>query len=188
MDEEHNKRIRLFTGLSLDPEVRDYVAGISSDLSEGFTGVRWVPIENLHVTLKFLGWCDPEIVPRLLEVMEEAASLLPLELNVGGVGGFPSHGSARVIWVGAEEVTGKAVEVFKRMERGMAKFGFKREKRRYHPHITIGRARKKPVKIPEEVFRSFESRMILEIKDLVLFRSELKKTGAEYSIVARVCP
>lgn len=181
-------RPRLFTGLALTPEVREHIAGISRRMSGEIEGVRWVPAENLHVTLKFIGWCEQEKIPRIIEAMSEAAAQLPIELSIGGPGGFPSSASARVIWVGAEDRSGRLSTIFRIIERGAEGCGFPREKRGYRPHVTIGRAKKKPVRLPAGPPGESRAPLLLEVEDLVLFRSELKSTGAEYSVVERVRP
>jgi 2'-5' RNA ligase len=185
-EKETGYRPRLFTGLALTPQVRDFVAGIAERLSLEVPGVRWVPPPNLHVTLKFLGWCEPDRIPKLVDSMAEAAALLPVELAIGGIGGFPSHGSARVVWVGAEDPSGRLKKVYEILEKGAARCGIPREKRVYRPHITIGRAKKKPVSLPVETLEEQGVRPKLAVGDIVLFRSELKSTGAEYTVVQRI--
>lgn len=179
-------KVRLFTGIALTPEVREYVSGVSGSLSGEIDGVSWVPAENLHVTLKFFGWCRREIVPGLADAISEAAVYLPIELSIGGTCGFPSQGSARVIWVGARDTGGSIQAVHRVIDRGAARLGIAGEKRSYSPHVTIGRAKKKPVRLPERLAGEAGVRLLLQVEELVLYRSELKSTGAEYSVVERI--
>jgi 2'-5' RNA ligase len=180
------KQLRIFTGLALTPEVREFVSDVTVALQGEVRGVRWVPPENLHVTLKFLGNCEESQVARLVDAMQKAASQLPLTLTVRRVGAFPSLGSARVIWVGAEDLEGRVQKVYNVLEKGAERCGFPREKRPYRPHITIGRARKAPVKISTSVASGFDGEISLQVRDLVLFKSELKSGGAEYTVLDRV--
>lgn len=177
--------LRLFAGLSLSEEAREFVIGVIAGLRYVLDGVRWVPPENLHVTMKFLASCDPRLVPALLGEMEDAASHLPIRLRLGGVGGYPSVRSAKVIWVGAEDLEGRARKAFDVIESGTERLGFAREKRLYSPHVTVGRARAKPLRVSRDICEGFESTVLLEAEEIVLFRSELKRSGAEYSIVGR---
>ncbi len=180
------QKLRLFTGLYLSQEVRRHVADISAALSEGVEGIRWVPQENLHVTLKFLGSRDQSLIKDLVETMRKATDYLPLTLTVGGVGAFPSLGSARVIWVGASDLEGRVDKVYNVLEKGAAKCGFPKEKRPYRPHITIGRARKGPITITPEVAGRFDQELPLEIDEILLFSSQLTSTGAEYTVLERI--
>jgi 2'-5' RNA ligase len=188
MTASDEQEVRLFTGMSLKPEVRDCVTRVITELSETIDNVRWVPSDNLHVTLKFLGLCQWSVVPEIIGVMKKAATHLPLSLQIGEVGAFPSLGSARVIWVGAADLEGKAKKVYNVLEKGAERWGIPREKRNYRPHITIGRARKNTVRVTEEIAGSFCERLVLEVNDLVLFKSDLKSTGAEYSVLERTGP
>ncbi|MCJ7653630.1 MAG: RNA 2',3'-cyclic phosphodiesterase [Actinobacteria bacterium] len=186
MNGDGETKLRVFIGLPLSREVRRYVADIAQELSRRISEVRWVAPENLHVTLKFIGACDGGKVTGIVKVIKESAAYLPITLKVGGIGGFPSQGSARVIWVGAEDGEKKINELYKSLDKGAGKLGFPREKRTYKPHITVGRARKKPVSLPPELDIEAGPDLTLEVNDIVLFRSVLKKTGAEYSVIERV--
>lgn len=179
---------RLFTGLALSEEASGYVLGVIETMSGAVQGVKWVPPENLHVTLKFLGNCDWALVDRIADSMREASGLLPLPLAVGGVGGFPSSASARVLWVGAEDVEEKLHKVYNILDRAARSCGFPGEKRGYRPHITVGRARKGPARIPESLALSMDRRVLMEVADIILYRSVLGRTGAQYSVLKRIGP
>src|SRR5262245_23192734 len=61
--------------------------------------VAWVPPANLHVTLKFLGWAQPEVVPAVREAMTKVtAGRRGFELTARGAGAFPRESDARVLW------------------------------------------------------------------------------------------
>lgn len=184
MCSSESTRLRLFTGIPLTRSVRDHVVSIVESLSEVLEGVRWVPPENLHVTLKFLGPCDTKHIPDIVSAMRKASERLPISLKVGGVGGFPSQGSARVIWVGASDEQQRLEGVFAEIEKGAAKCGFPREKRRFRPHITIGRS-KRGVRLPAELPASAEGLAALEVVEVALFSSELGPGGARYTVIEK---
>jgi len=176
--------LRLFTAVPLPDEVRHTVAGIVDELSGALEGVRWVPEPNLHITLRFLGESPASTIPRMAEAMRKAARHLPATVRIGGVGAFPSLRSARVIWVGVEDHTGSIEKVYNVLDKAAEKCGFGREGRRYKPHVTIGRARRKPVAIPDDIASKFADDVIeLEVAEIALFRSRLSSAGAEYSVV-----
>lgn len=176
---------RIFSAIPLPPEVRDHVSRIVDVLSGSLEGVRWVPEANLHVTLRFIGNCPVSKVDELIRWMHKAARHLPASLEVGGVGGFPSQGSARVIWVGAADATGAASKVYNVIDKGAQRCGFGREGRAYRPHITVGRA-KRPVKIPAELKEGLAGDvMAFEASEIVLYESRLDSAGATYSELAR---
>ncbi|MHB8895230.1 MAG: RNA 2',3'-cyclic phosphodiesterase [Candidatus Geothermincolia bacterium] len=187
--EQREPTSRLFTAIPLTEPVRQYVSSIAGALKPSLEGVKWVGGENLHVTLRFIGDCPDAKVPALVEWMTKAAANLPLELAIGGVGGFPSQGSARVLWVGAQDSSNAIEKVYNVLDKGAGKCGFGREGRKYKAHITIGRARKSPVRIPPEIVEKYlDQRVALKADEIVLFKSVLSSTGAEYSVVERTGP
>lgn len=180
---------RLFTAISLSEPVRSSVYAVAETLADEIEGVRWVRRENLHVTLRFLGEFPDSRVAEYLSWMREAAAHLPLRLSVGGVGGFPSSGSARVIWVGARDDTGEIEKVYNVLDKGAEKCGLKREGRKYRPHITVGRAGRRPMDIPASAIERFRDEYIeLEVSDIVLYRSVLDRAGAIYTVIERIGP
>lgn len=186
MKESSRNKIRIFIGISLSDEARQYAVSVIDRLSVSVKNVRWVRPDNLHITVKFIGWCDQSLVPDIVKVMEECSSLLPAKISVGGVGGFPSQDRAKVIWVGAKDLEGKIQRMFSLVDSKLTKMGIKREARKYHPHITIGRASTTAVHIPPIGVHEQELSIVFDVDDIVLFQSELKSTGAEYSILQRV--
>lgn len=154
------------------------------ELSGALEGVRWVPEPNLHITLRFLGEYPPSTVPLMAEAMRKAARHLPAVVRIGGVGAFPSLGSARVVWIGVADETGAIEKVYNVLDKGAEKCGLGREGRKYRPHVTIGRARRRPVVIPGDLAARLAAEVMeLEVGEIVLFRSKLSSAGAEYSVV-----
>ncbi len=186
MKESGKQKIRIFIGISLSEEARDYAASKIDQLSRLITGVRWVRPENLHITLKFIGWCDSSVVPEIVKIMSQCSKFLPAKVSVGGVGGFPSHDRAKVIWVGAGDIEGKLEKMFRMIDGRLTRMGIKSEKRKYHPHITIGRSSGGPVAVPSISERENDSPIFFTVEDIILFESELKSSGAEYSVLQRI--
>ena len=150
------------------------------------TGVRWVAEGNWHVTLKFLGPCEQSRLNGICSMMLKAVPFLPFRLEIGGIGAFPSNRSARIIWVGAGDIDGRAREVHRVLDRAAVRYGIAREKRRYSPHVTVGRARKKPVLIPVEMVERYRDTITMDVDHVLLFKSELTRSGAVYSVVEKV--
>jgi RNA 2',3'-cyclic 3'-phosphodiesterase len=186
--DEREPSSRLFTAIPLDPATREHVASISRVASERVEGARWVPAENLHITLRFIGDCPDATVPVLLKSIEKAVRHLPADVVVGGLGGFPSSGSARVIWVGVDDPTGALTKVYNVLDKSASRCGFGRESRKYRPHITIGRS-KRPASIPERlVAESASERVPMVAKSVVLYKSELRRAGADYTEIVSIGP
>ncbi len=104
--------------------------------------VSWVARDNFHVTLKFLGAVDETRVTQVADaVTAAAAGLAPFDLEVRGLGAFPSPMRARVIWAGAGEGAAAAATLGARVDAALAGLGFPREERPFASHVTLGRVR-----------------------------------------------
>ncbi|MBN1289869.1 MAG: RNA 2',3'-cyclic phosphodiesterase [Actinobacteria bacterium] len=177
--------MRLFIGIPLDAASRRRISKACDFLKECVQDTRWVKPENLHITMKFLGDTPGTMVPEIAEVLHMASVYLPFEMKLGGIGAFSSLGSARVIWVGAYDDSGTVHKIYKEIERGMSRLGYPGEKREYSPHVTVGRSRNKPVRIDNDVAARYKDLSILTVDEIILFQSDLRSSGAEYSIIER---
>ncbi|HHS96806.1 MAG TPA: RNA 2',3'-cyclic phosphodiesterase [Chloroflexi bacterium] len=153
--------------------------------------VRWVRAEGIHLTLKFLGETPvaklPEIKGALAAVARNAP---PSTFTVEGLGCFPNLRRPRVIWVGVQEPTGRLAALQDAIEEVMAPFGYPPEGRGFTPHLTLGRVNRRVspgdrARIGEVVSAADVGLLGEAPADrFVLFRSVLKPTGAEYSVLA----
>ena len=181
--------IRAFIAINISPEIQRRLTVISEDLQESLRGVaiRWVPVENIHLTLKFLGdvsHANLDILKKLLEA--EAAGLPEFEFSAGELGAFPSIRRPRVIWVSVQAPPELAT-----LQRGIdnetARLGYAREERKYSPHLTIGRVARNAG--PEEthkiseVLSSYKVGYIgaTRVRSVYLYRSDLHPSGATYT-------
>ena len=103
-------------------------------------GVRWVPPENMHLTLKFLGETDPALLPGIAAALKRtAASVAGYGYRLKGLGVFPNLSRPRVIWAGLQEGRLETEALFSRLEEELAPLGVAREGRQYFPHLSLGR-------------------------------------------------
>ena len=103
--------------------------------------LKLVDLEQLHLTLKFLGATDEDLVPQISEVMRESVrGVAPFTVHVVGTGAFPSTDYMNVLWVGLENADGLA-KIAAYLEATLPSLGFARDKRAFSPHATIARVR-----------------------------------------------
>ena len=181
--------LRCFVAVELPEEVRSSVDRVVGPLRETGADVKWVPADNLHVTLKFLGDVEPETVEALNEELRKKLShYRPFYIKIAHMGFFPAGRVPRVLWVGIEDCPALS-DVQKEVERAAAGLGFLREDRPFSPHLTIGRVRSRKgiermmtllMKERETVFAE------LQVRGISLMRSDLKPAGAEYRCVAHI--
>jgi 2'-5' RNA ligase len=181
---------RVFVALLLDEAARRTVAAEVERLRPLSRAVAWVPPQNLHLTLKFLGE-QPE--PRLADVvagMEGAAArTAPFALTLHGTGAFPGLDKPRVLWVGVAQGALEARTLQSRVEEELAARGFPRDSRPWHPHLTIGRVfderrwRRDSGPALREALTLAGSKPYgtLPVTRLSLMRSDLSPGGARYT-------
>jgi 2'-5' RNA ligase len=176
---------RSFFAVELSAEVAAGVRRLQGELTEHAAGVRWIRPEGIHLTLKFLGEIDPDLIEGIVrKAAELVRGLGPFTVGIRGGGGFPSAKNPRVIWIGVEDPSGMLKELQARVEAGMEELGFTREGRDYTPHLTVGRLRSgKERGVVAQALDAIRASDLgsMEVREVILFRSHLKPTGAEYT-------
>jgi 2'-5' RNA ligase len=178
--------MRLFVALNLPKKEKDRIYRAARPLRDMELPVRWIPPENFHVTLKFLG----EVPEHRLEAVEAALSGVAqatqrMDLEISGFGAFPTIRRPRVLWVGVEPTP--ALRCLKQdIEWALSDCGFDRETRAFHPHLTLGRAEEADgagaFRGLDDEAAALEYRGMILVRKIDLMRSHLSKEGARYSI------
>jgi 2'-5' RNA ligase len=115
---------------------------LMQDLRQPKDGIKWVPEDNLHLTLKFLGDVIDREVPTVCRAIRGVCqSIQPFRLEFAGTGGFPTNDRPRVIWAGIVDGGDCLAKLVTQLESALAELGFKPEPRDYRPHLTLGRAK-----------------------------------------------
>jgi 2'-5' RNA ligase len=183
--------LRTFIAVNLDQEIKralsQFVAELNSRSPER-RGIRWVRPEGMHLTLKFLGEIDEEKVPRIESLLKEISEKHgPFPLKIKGAGYFPPKSrTPRVLWVATEEVE-DLKKLQSEIEEKMESLGFPRERRTFHPHLTLGRVKTvSNIKDTLDFLEKNRDRNFGEMvaKKITFFRSVLQPTGAEYSVLS----
>jgi 2'-5' RNA ligase len=181
----NNDLIRCFVAITIPSVVLSEIAKFRANLKRISPEVRWVKVAAIHVTLKFLGEIEPELVDRIKESLRSISSIAePFTLTVRGSGCFPSRQKPRVFWLGLEQDGDHSLNRIHRwMEDILQKHGFEKEKRRFSPHLTLGRVKK-----PQNFTHLFKymdkhpfAEMSFEVNEIVFMQSILRATGAEYT-------
>lgn len=115
---------------------------VSPETPHSAMGIKWVPEDNLHLTLKFLGEVDNVEVPQVCDIVEAVCEPFdPFALQFVGAGFLPDKDRARILSVSIEDPVDTLTKIVGQLEDRFAAIGFKREPRDYVPHLTLGRAR-----------------------------------------------
>lgn len=138
---------RIFVALSVEKELgatfhemlrKLKVSGDKKELH-----VKWSPLQNLHLTLKFLGEIDDSQLSRVTDALSDISrGFEPFSLQLHGLGGFPDEKHARTLWMGVKNKR-PLRELQHRVEESLIATGFPAAEYEFRPHITLGRLRNK---------------------------------------------
>jgi 2'-5' RNA ligase len=138
---------RLFVGLPLPEEARaaitDVVDGVRAmPLPAGARDVRWVRLDGLHLTLRFLGPTDPHRVAPTIAAVEAVAAAAdgPVDIELSGAGTFPSGRRPRTLWIGLSRGGHGLAALAARTEEALVGAGWEPEGRPFRPHLTLARS------------------------------------------------
>jgi 2'-5' RNA ligase len=168
--------------LSRIMEVRNQIMGLGID-------AKPVEDENIHLTLRFLGDVEENLIPSIERAMEPLASIPPFKMRVRGVGVFPDLRSPRVVWVGVGEGSEMLRSIRGILDRGLRELKIYEDEHGFTPHITIARVRGRAN--IDKLSMYVEENMDLDlgfssVTRVVLKRSFLTPRGPIYSDVRRV--
>jgi 2'-5' RNA ligase len=178
----------VFLAINLPQEQKKTIAAFQKELLGHLPGVKWVPEENLHLTLVFFGHLAPEEKTNLCSVLQNSlGEIESFHLEPQGLGVFPSIRRPRVIWVGLVEERYLRL-LNQSLFRILTEAGFRLDLREFSPHITLGRVKEKTNKeiLPFLMERNKERRFArFSVTHVDLMESELKKAGPLYHLLVR---
>ena len=136
-----SETVRSFIAFDIDNElVVRRLSEIQGMLVNTGANLKLVKPQNIHVTMRFLGNITLHMVDLIHEEMKQI-SLAPFEIELRGLGAFPSLRYARVVWTGIRKGADELVNVFNQLEPRLRRLGFKPDPKGFSPHLTIARVR-----------------------------------------------
>jgi 2'-5' RNA ligase len=181
--------MRLFFAVPVSPLVGSLVAERIASLEIVNPPWRWIPKENYHLTLKFLGDVDAQLLPALGDAARQVAARVdPFHLAFSDFGAFPSLRRPRVIFFGIEVGWEPLQSLASSIEGAVEGLGFDRERRPFRAHLTLARI-KRPLR-PALIERlgsipSLPPEAMQVVDHYVLMRSHLSRSGATYEELER---
>lgn len=177
---------RLFA--AIDIQAGDAFADLYNNLRHilGFHIIKWVDLENIHITLKFFGETPESEIPGIIEALQTSTvGIQPFELNIRQTGIFGSYYQPRVIWFGID-ANPMLLKLNDNIRESLEGVGFISDRQNFVPHLTVGRIKEIRDKNHfQEVlagFREFEFQKS-EIKEFHLFESIMLRDGPIYNII-----
>jgi 2'-5' RNA ligase len=181
--------LRAFIAIEIPPNIQVAIEKQTTRLRQalGDETVRWIPAQNMHLTLKFIGDIASSHVDFLKQLLTREATLhSQFDLQIGGLGSYPTSRRPRILWVGLH-IPAELVALQKSIETGTTRLGYEQEERDFAPHLTIGRVRQNasPADLPK--IRAAMDNIQLgnigtaRVDSVHLFKSELQPNGSVYT-------
>lgn len=178
--------IRTFIAVEVPESIKGVALALQDDLKRVDCRVSWTKPAGMHLTLKFLGDTDQGLIEEIGAALNEiAAEHRQFPLSLGKAGAFGGR-NPRVLWLGFDE-SPELSRLQMEVENAVAQFGFSKENRKFHSHLTLCRV--KDNQGASELVEILESSVFetetFEVDELVFFKSELKPAGAVYTPLNR---
>ncbi|MFC1883350.1 RNA 2',3'-cyclic phosphodiesterase [Thermodesulfobacteriota bacterium] len=178
--------IRSFLAFELPPEIRKTLSDVSGKLKRTLPDVRWVKPENIHLTLVFMGNFPVDMIDPAGQAFEEISKrYAPFRIQLRGIGTFGGTRNPRVLWAGINGNVERMGAFRDELQQKSGEFGVIIENRRFKPHLTLARFKKKKNQgsnLEPILFEHNKTESpFTELKELIFFKSELKEGGAIYT-------
>ena len=181
-------KIRSFLAFELPLDIRTVVSRVSGEIRESTLDVRWITVDNIHLTVVFIGNIKAGDIPAIgTKIKKICLDYGPFGVSLKALGCFPNKRNPKVVWLGLDGEMESLSPFRDDLQKELNPFGVKQEKRRFKPHLTIGRMRKsygRDSTLDELIlkYRDLTS-PVCSLNELILFKSDLKPGGAEYTKV-----
>ena len=175
-----NRRMRTFIAVPIHPPRG--LRKLLPKLEQLGPAIKPIPVDQMHITLKFLGATELEDVMPISSLLKKMRSEFPrFKLAFKGLGAFPRMDHPNVLWAGITDATALTAMV-DYLEQETEKLGYPLERKGFHPHLTLARVNAKPA---DELFQILEDRQDAEwgevtVDTIKFFQSELKSQRAQY--------
>ena len=169
---------RLFIAIDLPDVVKKNL----ETMFFGIPGARWVPPDQIHLTVRFIGEVDGAMFLDIKNVLEKIR-ISPFELQIKGVEHFPPRGKPRVIWVGLGK--SEPLQAMRRkIDTSLLKIGLEPEGRKYSPHITMARLKNSPLQKVADFLagNGLFRQEPFQVKNFLLYSSTLTPKGAIHNV------
>ncbi|HAY79445.1 MAG TPA: RNA 2',3'-cyclic phosphodiesterase [Planctomycetaceae bacterium] len=186
------KTIRTFIAVDVSAQVQAAADAAMECLRGSGSAVNWLQPENVHLTLKFLGEVpnvEVHAVCREVQAAVAESGVLPFEVDCHGLGAFPDIERARTVWFGVRDGGEPLIQLHDAIDARLPKLGFASERRRFHPHVTLGRVKcggreRQPL---VDLLRTHQDWEVgaWPISEVLIYSSTLEKGGPIYDVMGR---
>ncbi len=176
---------RLFVALEIPENIKEKIKELREEAAGDNSDIRWEPFGKLHLTLKFIGDVEDELVEPIADALSFLEEYKCINCRLTKFGFFLRRGVPQILWLGlsVDEILFTIVE---QLNDKLSKFGVAVEGRKYKPHLTLLRIKKR---FPEQLITKFNSFIIPEISfnsdSILLVKSELLPESSKYTVIKK---
>jgi len=179
---------RIFIAIKVVPE--ETLINMISNLKSGLIddAIKWTSIDNIHVTLVFLGDTEDYITDKIrLMLYEECTGYGKFNIHLKGCGIFRSMSDPRILWTGVQD-SDKLMSLNVTLQNGLKQLGIRLEDRPYNPHLTLGRIKHlKDINILKSLVEKFHNSeiQVVPVNEIILYESILLQSGPVYNPIEK---
>ncbi len=185
--------MRVFIAIPLTQNIKNDLSRIQIDLKTCGAEIKWVPSENTHLTLKFLGEINEITLNKIIGAIEETMqNHEKFKIGLSDAGAFPDAIHPKVIWIGVKEGKNKVENIVYALEKKIESLGIPREKRPFSCHITLGRtkssrnSRELMERLDNLRDNLYKENLSFTAEEITIFKSRLSPSGAFYEALKEI--
>ena len=137
-----NNEKRVFIGIPIGRKIKSILSIVKSALNCNHRHIKWIPIENIHLTLSFIGNIPNKDLLLLIQSVKKNITSINFQLTITRTGVFPSSESPKVLWLGISKGTDELTSLQFKVEKSIRKFNENHHRATFNPHITIAKIRR----------------------------------------------
>jgi len=175
-------KFRGFIAIEIDSFQK--IIELENEIKNSGAIVKLVEPQNIHITLKFLGDTDENLIDKIEEILKASVeNIKPFKISLKGAGFFPNQNYIKVMWIGIEN-TEQLGQIANKIDEQISKLGYEREKRNFSAHLTV--ARVKSAKNKEKLIQIIQKYKEIKfgkiiVNSIKLKQSELTPKGPIYT-------
>ena len=175
---------RIFIGIPAGDQIKSILHLLKSAVNCNPRHIKWIPFENVHLTLSFLGEVSSNKIPDIVQSVEQNIITSQFHLSISGTGVFPSSISPKVLWIGIEKGIIELQLLHHQLKKSVSEFIDNYENNTFIPHISIARIRMLDRKMGVLAsVNSVYSPIDLEVNSISMYESKLLPEGVQYTII-----
>ena len=179
-----NLEKRVFIGIPIDRKIKSILPSLKSTVHSSINIIKWIPPNNIHLTLSFLGNISDKDIPNIVQSLKNCITSKYFKIKIESTGVFPSVNFPKILWIGIGKGADDLTSLQQDIEISVSKFKGIYRKEKFMPHITIARIRRSRCKIDVLPFlNTVYSPIELDINSICLYESILLPEGARYTVL-----